>query len=539
MTDVVQAVAASRPVAMSDHRLQRLSPWAPAGVVLAVWAGMTAAAGWFVATYGRNCPYGDEWDIVARVTGDRPFTMSWLFGPHNEHRIVLPRLVQLLAVRLFGMDFRAGAFLNVGILAGLSLGLILVIWKLRGNARYVDAFFPLALLHLGHWENMLSGWQIQFTLPVALFVLVATLVSLRAPRISTATAIVLAIGLVGLALSGANGLILVPALGVLLAGLAVSEWRVGQRAPATILLAGLLATGILAVACRPEPSTAMDTGVHHLTANAMALLSLAFAPPFCPLWAIAAASTVGVAASFLVLIASAGRGRRNGSAAAWCALCLFATPLFLCAVAAAGWTPSLLVMPEAMNGERVLRLWPVWACAGVALTLFAGATVLEAARSTSEQRRWQALALGACLASALALVAALAWARSLPFDVDSLHPEAGDVRTSRYMLLLSILPIGALLAFDRLGAGHRFGAALLAWFALLSALSCAPAAVQQAADRARRLDAFLKDVRAGLPAEVIARKHAAAVFRAVDGESEIVELVTDLRRAQHPSFVSR
>src|SRR5271156_2867388 len=89
----------------------------PAVFVLAVWAGMTIAAVAFVAKYSRNCPDMDEWEIVSRLTRTRPIWIRWLFAPHNEHRIPLPRLILIGAGRLSGNDFRTAAFLNVALLS--------------------------------------------------------------------------------------------------------------------------------------------------------------------------------------------------------------------------------------------------------------------------------------------------------------------------------------------------------------------------------------------------------------------------------------
>ena len=34
--------------------------------------------------------------------------------------------------------------------------------QLRGRPHWADVFFPVSLLHLGHWENFLMGYQICF-----------------------------------------------------------------------------------------------------------------------------------------------------------------------------------------------------------------------------------------------------------------------------------------------------------------------------------------------------------------------------------------
>src|SRR5438309_3316190 len=60
-------------------------------------------------------------------------------------------------LKISGGDFRIGMVANTLMLAGLCLAMILTARRIRGGqTRLADAFFPLALLHLGHWENMRS-----------------------------------------------------------------------------------------------------------------------------------------------------------------------------------------------------------------------------------------------------------------------------------------------------------------------------------------------------------------------------------------------
>src|SRR6202050_4257106 len=88
-----------------------------AGVsVLGAWALASVAAFAFVATFARNCPWADEWVMVPQLAGREPVTLSWLWSAHNEHRLPLPRLV-LVGLYRVTHDFRAGPFLNVGLLS--------------------------------------------------------------------------------------------------------------------------------------------------------------------------------------------------------------------------------------------------------------------------------------------------------------------------------------------------------------------------------------------------------------------------------------
>jgi hypothetical protein len=97
-------------------------------------------------------------------------------------------------------------------LGAVAAAMILVARGLRGRTSTADAFFPLLLLHLGNWDNLVWGWQIQFVLPTVL-ACGLLLVILARPSLGTpGVAIAAALMLIGLPLSGANGLVFAPPL---------------------------------------------------------------------------------------------------------------------------------------------------------------------------------------------------------------------------------------------------------------------------------------------------------------------------------------
>jgi hypothetical protein len=187
---------------------------------------MLAAALAFVAKYGRSVPYYDDWNIVPILAGDQPFDLVWLWGAHNGvHRLVVPRLVVLATLELSGYDFRTGMYLNVILLGALAFGCLWVARRLRGGTAYADAFFPLVLLHWGHFENILWAWQIGYVAPVVLagtllLVIVGMGVRLR-PGLAGAAGICLVL----LPLCGLPGLLYVPTLALWLIYVGVRHWR--------------------------------------------------------------------------------------------------------------------------------------------------------------------------------------------------------------------------------------------------------------------------------------------------------------------------
>jgi hypothetical protein len=125
-----------------------------------LWASLTVAAVAFVFALGSNCPNADEWEFVPALTHHEPLD-PWLWAQHNEHRLPLPRLVYYGLFQLTH-DFRAGSLLQIALLSGTSLALMRLAARLRGYPDWTDAFFPVSIVHVGHWENLLIGYNICF-----------------------------------------------------------------------------------------------------------------------------------------------------------------------------------------------------------------------------------------------------------------------------------------------------------------------------------------------------------------------------------------
>jgi hypothetical protein len=125
---------------------------------------------------------------------------------------------------------------QVILLSALALGLMRHAERLRGRPHWADAFFPVSLLHVGHWENFIMGYQLCF----ALYTVLATglvVVALRATRASAFRSGVRAGVLVlVLALCGGSGLAALVPVSAWIAYLAVCVWRGGSKGRALVLL---------------------------------------------------------------------------------------------------------------------------------------------------------------------------------------------------------------------------------------------------------------------------------------------------------------
>jgi hypothetical protein len=187
----------------------RSPQWGATLFVWGVWAAMLLAGLYFVKTYGHNPP---EWPSVSQQTGAERYEPPSLGSESDEHRIFLPQAIFLGLAKLTGCGLRTGLIFNVLTLGVAAVLLIGAMRRLRGWTSYTDAFFPVALLHLGQWENFLQSFGVQFVSSTLLAsILLATILG-SGPQPSLKAALLAGVCLVFLPLCGTNGAALVPAL---------------------------------------------------------------------------------------------------------------------------------------------------------------------------------------------------------------------------------------------------------------------------------------------------------------------------------------
>jgi hypothetical protein len=269
--------------------------------VWSIWLLALLSALVFVAQYGFNIPKGDDFEMIAPLTGDRPITGAWLWSQHNEHRIPLPRLILLALGKVSGCDFRAGMYFNVLGLGALAFGLIWAAKGLRGWISYSDAIFPLGLLHWGHWETILWSFQVALLLPMILAGTLLVIMLRSAPPFKLGTGILAGSCLLLLPLCGVAGLGFVPPLACWLAYCGVLTWADGGThskrtgivmlflTVAAVLLVGLYFVGYQRPAKHPASPGAWAT----LQAGA-GFLSMSCGPVALDLWPYLPAGIVGM-----------------------------------------------------------------------------------------------------------------------------------------------------------------------------------------------------------------------------------------------------
>ena len=351
--------AVVEPVARSD-RGARVFVWS-------VWLIMMLFALVCIAKYGRNIPLAEDWQLVAPLTGNEPNLVSWLWSQNNEHRVPLPRLILLVLLKVTNGDFRVGMFFNVITLGVLASLMILVARHLRGDRTdYADAFFPIALLHMGNWENLVWSWQVGFVLPTAIICGVL-LVMIAHPTLTTpGAAVFTGVSLVLLPLCGGNGLLFVPFLGLWLSYCGVLQWYAvktngGQRWTSGFLLGSaaiaLCIIGLYFVGYQRPDWNPPSPGVGASLQTGAKFLALGFGPVAAKSW------KLSIFVAFAVLVPSLGmavrgvlrhkgleRHRALGVLLFFCMLAVFALAM--------GWGRSGLVPTAGMPMRYVLLSVP-------------------------------------------------------------------------------------------------------------------------------------------------------------------------------------
>lgn len=255
--------------------------------LVALWALLTLAALAFVAGIGTNAPYADEWDFVPGLLNEEALG-PWLWKQHNEHRLPLPRLVWYALFQVTH-DFRTGMYLQVVILSAMALALMRFAAGLRGEPNWADAFFPVSLLHIGHWENLVMGYQLCFALFAALATGLVAVALRMAPANRFRLGAVASLLLLLLALTHGAGIAVVPPVALWVAWLGRAEWRAGAKGRAVALFVGAvlpvayLALCLATYAHPPlHPARSSDpVAVGRVTAE---VLAMAFGIGLCEVW---------------------------------------------------------------------------------------------------------------------------------------------------------------------------------------------------------------------------------------------------------------
>ena len=348
--------------------------------VWGAWGLLTLAAIGFVARYGSNVPVWDDYNLVRELVGNRPVTLEWLWEQCNEHRIALPKLILLTADRVAGNDVRAGMFLSVAALSGLSAALIGLSAMLPGGNRPSDALFPLLLLSVGQATNLL--WSNQFIHALSIAVGTAYLLPIVAEAAwpTRMTVVLAGVGLGLLPLCGADGADVRPGLALWLLGAAVAEAssvRAGRWLRAGTVVAamvpGLTLTALYFRGFRQGLYPGAPGGITNGLRTGLQFLTGGIGIPAAVLWPWTGAATLGLTAVSLLLLGRAWARRPDERPRIFGLAAFLAAMLALAAAVAWGrsWTGNL----AGFQDRYITMATPLWCWFAFVVRLYAGPSI--------------------------------------------------------------------------------------------------------------------------------------------------------------------
>jgi hypothetical protein len=276
------------------------------------WVAMLVLATTYVTRNGRNLPMQDEWEFIPPLLG-LTSGWDWAFEKHYEHRYVLGRFLYLGLHRMTGNWFPAGMVLTLLFLAGSAFLLVRVARRVRGHDHPADLWFPVLLLNAGHYENLLMGYQVVFTLTTILAAVLLAVVARSRDADPVRSATWAGVVLLGIMTGGGIGLLFVPPVGAWIGnqqnkcingGGRIRRWLPGLLTlGAAVAYAGWTARDLL-----QAPPTAERHGVELTLRHALEFLAEGVGPIGCHAWPVIGWTVLAVeAATVLVLIAVAAR----------------------------------------------------------------------------------------------------------------------------------------------------------------------------------------------------------------------------------------
>jgi hypothetical protein len=126
-----------------------------------------------VAEYNVDVPFWDQWNFVPLLgkSYEESVTIGDLWGQHNEHRLLFPRLIMLGLAHAS----RYNIVWELAVIVVLAAAVFILLWRqFAGGLKalgykglpWVVPIFSLLVFTLGQAENWLWGWQIQIFLNV-------------------------------------------------------------------------------------------------------------------------------------------------------------------------------------------------------------------------------------------------------------------------------------------------------------------------------------------------------------------------------------
>lgn len=175
--------------------------------VLGAWLVLSVALILATVIFARPFPWLDDFEFLPFVTDKAPLRLEWLWQPHNEHRILLPKLFCWATLKLDGGSFVLAKYLYSIALSSCAALLLLSLRKARGCLLWTDVAIPVVLLGFHNLFNTLWFFQAPFILATILTYFLLAMMVRNRTVLRTPGALLAGVCVISLPLCGANGLI--------------------------------------------------------------------------------------------------------------------------------------------------------------------------------------------------------------------------------------------------------------------------------------------------------------------------------------------
>ena len=120
--------------------------------------------------FAVNVPFMDDWQFVPLLEKATNGTLTFqeLWAPHDEHRLLLPRIIIIVSMFATGGDYRAQSYITFAVVAIISSCLLWLMIRLNGNRNSVFGIWTLANIALFspiQFHNWLWPMQFAYFLP--------------------------------------------------------------------------------------------------------------------------------------------------------------------------------------------------------------------------------------------------------------------------------------------------------------------------------------------------------------------------------------
>jgi hypothetical protein len=119
----------------------------------------------FVRENSVNIPIWDQWEFVPLLSAflERKPWIQLLIDFHNEHRIILPRVIFLVLAVITQWNVATEMYVNL-FFVGILLVVLSKLLKETGGHLFLMVPVSWLLFSLQQWENLLWGWQIAISM---------------------------------------------------------------------------------------------------------------------------------------------------------------------------------------------------------------------------------------------------------------------------------------------------------------------------------------------------------------------------------------